>query len=67
MEFLLSILVLSTLYVKLHRIMMNELQYLCGLILLLIGFNIGYYESRKGLTVEDFKRTFRLVLRKFRR
>jgi len=32
---------------------MTGLEYLCGLIVLLFGFNIGYYEAGKGLTNED--------------
>lgn len=45
---------------------MNEIEYFCGLILILIGFNIGFYESRKGLTLDDFKSILKLVLSKFR-
>lgn len=46
---------------------MTELEYLCGLILLLFGFNIGYYEAGKGLTIEDFKNLYKKVASKFRK
>lgn len=46
---------------------MNELEYLFGLVLLLFGFNLGYYEAGKGLTLEDFKKILELVLRKLRK
>lgn len=46
---------------------MTELEYLCGIVLLLFGFNLGYYEAGKGLTLEDIKSVFKLVLGKFRK
>ncbi|NIR50310.1 hypothetical protein GWO43_17505 [candidate division KSB1 bacterium] len=46
---------------------MTELEYLCGLILLLIGFNLGYYEAGKGLVLDDFKKMVRQVVSKVRK
>ena len=46
---------------------MTELEYLCGLIVLLFGFNIGYYEAGKGLTNEDFKNLYKKVLGKLKK
>lgn len=46
---------------------MNEIEYLFGLILLLFGFNIGYYEASKGLTFDDFKKIVKFVFSKFKK
>jgi len=46
---------------------MTEAQYLAGLVLLLIGFNIGFYEAGKGLTVADFKQIVARLVRKERK
>ena len=46
---------------------MTELEYLCGLIVLLFGFNIGYYEAGKGLTNEDLKNLYKKALGKLKR
>ena len=47
--------------------MMTELEYFCGLIVLLFGFNIGYYEAGKGLTVEDCKNFYKKIANKFKK
>lgn len=46
---------------------MTELEYIVGLVILLLGFNLGYYESNKGLTLRDFKRLFQQVANKIRK
>jgi len=46
---------------------MTGLEYLCGLIVLLLGFNIGYYEAGKGLTNEDFKKFYKKVAGKLKK
>ena len=46
---------------------MTGFEYLCGLIVLLFGFNIGYYEAGKGLTNEDLKNLYKKVLGKLKR
>ena len=43
------------------------LEYLCGLIVLLLGFNIGYYEAGKGLTNEDLKNLYKKVAGKLKK
>ncbi|MFQ5604420.1 MAG: hypothetical protein ACE5HS_14215 [bacterium] len=43
---------------------MHEVEYLFGIIVLVIGFHIGYRESLKGLTTEDFKKLFKIIRRK---
>jgi len=46
---------------------MTGLEYLCGLIVLLLGFNIGYYEAGKGLTNEDLKNLYKRVAGKLKK
>ena len=46
---------------------MTGFEYLCGLMVLLFGFNIGYYEAGKGLTNEDLKSLYKKVLGKLKR
>ena len=46
---------------------MTGFEYLCGLIVLLFGFNIGYYEAGKGLTNGDLKNLYKKVLGKLKR
>ncbi|MFQ5651555.1 MAG: hypothetical protein ACE5IY_16590 [bacterium] len=46
---------------------MTGLEYFFGLILLLLGFNVGFHEAGKGLTVDDFKRFVQPLLKKMRR
>ena len=46
---------------------MSGLEYLCGLVVLLFGFNIGYYEAGKGLTNEDLKNLYKKVLGRFKK
>ena len=46
---------------------MTGLEYLCGLIVLLLGFNIGYYEAGKGLTNEDLKNLYKKVAGKLKK
>jgi len=46
---------------------MTEAQYLVGLVLLLIGFNIGFHEAGKGLTSSDVKQVFARLARKVRK
>ncbi len=46
---------------------MSELEFLCGLILLILGFNIGYYEANKGLTLEDFKKMLKVITDKIKK
>ena len=46
---------------------MTGLEYLCGLIVLLFGFNIGYYEAGKGLTNEDLKKLYKKVAGKLKK
>lgn len=46
---------------------MTEIEYLFGLVLLLLGFNLGYYESDKGLTIKDVRHFFGWVTGKFRK
>ena len=40
---------------------MTGFEYLCGLIVLLFGFNIGYYEAGKGLTNSDLKNLYNAI------
>jgi len=46
---------------------MSGLEYLCGLIVLLFGVNIGYYEAGKGLTNEDLKNLYKKVVGKLKK
>ena len=46
---------------------MSELEPIFGLILLLIGFHVGYYESDKGLTLREFKTIAKKILNKINR
>lgn len=46
---------------------MTEIEYLFGLVLLLLGFNLGYYESDKGLTIKDIRHFWRRVAGKFKK
>ncbi len=54
--------------IKIDRVVeMTGLEYLCGLIVLLLGFNIGYYEAGKGLTNEDLKNLYKKVAGKLKK
>ena len=46
---------------------MTGLEYFTGLIVLLIGFNIGFREAGKGLSAADLKRMIQPLLNKLRR
>ena len=46
---------------------MTGLEYLYGLIVLLLGFNIVYYEAGKGLTNEDLKNLYKKVAGKLKK
>ena len=46
---------------------MNKVDFLLGLILLLIGFAIGYHEAQNGITFEDFKKFYILVVKKLKK
>ena len=35
---------------------MNEFEFLLGIVLLLLGFNLGYREGYSGLSLKDFKK-----------
>ena len=37
---------------------MTEFEYCIAFLFLMIGFNIGYRESNKGLSLDDFKSLF---------
>ena len=45
---------------------MTGFEYLCGLALLLLGFNIGYYEAGKGLKLTELKEWLRPLIDKIR-
>ena len=47
-----------------RAVKMTGFEYFCGLVVLLFGFNIGYYEAGKGLTNEDLKNLYKKVLGK---
>jgi hypothetical protein len=54
--------------IKIDKVVkMTGLEYLCGLIVLLFGFNIGYYEAGKGLTNEDLKNLYKKVADKLKK
>ncbi|MCH6559194.1 hypothetical protein IH799_02435 [candidate division KSB1 bacterium] len=54
--------------IKIDKVVkMTGLEYLCGLIVLLLGFNIGYYEAGKGLTNEDLKNLYKKVAGKLKK
>ena len=54
--------------IKIDKVVkMTGLEYLCGLIVLLLGFNIGYYEAGKGLTNEDLKNLYKKVADKLKK
>ena len=54
--------------IKIDKVVkMTGLEYLCGLIVLLLGFNIGYYEAGKGLTNEDLKTLYKKVVGKIKK
>ncbi|MCH7676658.1 hypothetical protein IH824_10730 [candidate division KSB1 bacterium] len=54
--------------IKIDKVVkMTGLEYLCGLIVLLFGFNIGYYEAGKGLTNEDLKNLYKKVAGKLKK
>ena len=54
--------------IKIDKVVkMTGLEYLCGLIVLLLGFNIGYYEAGKGLTKEDLKTLYKKVADKLKK
>ncbi len=54
--------------IKIDRVVeMTGLEYLYGLIVLLLGFNIGYYEAGKGLTNEDLKNLYKKVACKIKK
>lgn len=41
---------------------MTEIEYLCGIALLLAGFNLGFRESKKGLQLRDFKKIYHAII-----
>lgn len=43
---------------------MTGTEYLFGLILLILGFNLGFNEANKGLTFEDLKKMVQTLRRK---
>ena len=45
---------------------MKELEFLLGLVLLLVGFNVGYYEAGKGLRLEDLRKLSKTILKRNR-
>ncbi|TDI96269.1 MAG: hypothetical protein E2O76_12140 [Caldithrix sp.] len=54
--------------IKIDKVVkMTGLEYLCGLIVLLFGFNIGYYEAGKGLSNEDLKNLYKKVVGKLKK
>ena len=54
--------------IKIDKVVkMTGLEYLCGLIVLLFGFNIGYYEAGKGLTIEDLKNLYKKIVSKLKK
>ena len=54
--------------IKIDKVVkMTGFEYLCGLIVLLFGFNIGYYEAGKGLTNEDLKNLYKKVVGKIKK
>jgi len=54
--------------IKIDKVVkMTGLEYFCGLIVLLLGFNIGYYEAGKGLTNEDLKNLYKKVAGKLKK
>jgi len=46
---------------------MSEIEYLCGLVILLFGYNIGYQEANDNLTFKNFKKLFKKVGSKFKK
>ncbi len=46
---------------------MSGLEYLFGLVLLLVGFNLGYYEAGKGLSFEEIKKLVKPIVRKVKK
>lgn len=46
---------------------MTQLEYFVGLLLLLLGLNLGYYEAKQGLQMEDLKRMLKPLLTKLKR
>lgn len=46
---------------------MTEFEYFCGLVLLILGFNIGYHEAGKGLSFEDLRNISQKVFKRVRR
>ncbi len=46
---------------------MTGLEYFVGLLLLLVGFNIGFYEAGKGMRAQDFKKLLQPLLQRIRR
>jgi len=43
---------------------MTELEFLVALFLLLIGFNLGYHEADKGLSLQELKGMAKKVILK---
>ncbi len=46
---------------------MTEIEYLCGLILLIAGINLGFHEARKGLQLSDFKKIHQTLLKRIKK
>ncbi len=46
--------------------MITEAEYLIGLVLLLVGFNVGFHEAGKGLTLTDLKDIFARLIQRVR-
>lgn len=46
---------------------MTEIEYLCGLVLLLAGFNLGFLEAKKGLQFSDFKKIYQTLLKRIKK
>jgi len=44
---------------------MKELEYLGGLMLLILGFNIGFREAEKGMSIKDMKHLLGKILKLF--
>ncbi len=45
----------------------KEIEFLVSLILLLLGFNLGYYEAGKGMNLSELKRMGRTLRKKVRK
>lgn len=40
---------------------MTGIEYLCGMALLLLGLNVGFYEARKGLKLKELQELIKPV------